>query len=185
MIVRTILRTAIFLSAGTSVSTTSNSSFSSAASSPPPAAAPPATAIATGALLASTPNVSSIFDTSSLASTRVRPLMSSRMESTDASMRTDVGRAGGAMNPATATAEAAMRRRCIVIGFSFNVGSACVWVAVNAASRVWGLSLRFCRKLALAHTFQVGRTRDSMLVTRRWRPGVSAPRLQSSPRALE
>ena len=113
MIVRTILRTAIFLSAGTSVSTTSNSSFSSAASSPPPAAAPPATAIATGALLASTPNVSSIFDTSSLASTRVRPLMSSRMESTDASMRTDAGRAGGAMNPATATAEAAMRRRCI------------------------------------------------------------------------
>ena len=47
------------MSAGTSVSTTSNSSFSSAASSPPPAAAPPATAIATGALLASTPNVSS------------------------------------------------------------------------------------------------------------------------------
>ena len=114
MIVRTILRTAIFLSAGTSVSTTSNSSFSSAASSPPPAAAPPATAIATGALLASTPNVSSIFDTSSEASTSVRPLMSSRMESTDASMRTDAGRAGGAMSPATATAEAAMRRRCIV-----------------------------------------------------------------------
>ena len=113
MIVRTILRTAIFLSAGTSVSTTSNSSFSSAASSPPPPAAPPATAIATGALLASTPNVSSIFETNSDASTRVRPLMSSRMESTDASMRTDVGRAGGAMNPATATAEAAMRRRCI------------------------------------------------------------------------
>ena len=122
MIVRTILRTAIFLSAGTSVSTTSNSSFSSAASSPPPAAAPPATAIATGALLASTPNVSSIFETSSDASTRVRPLMSSRMESTDASMRTDVGRAGGAMNPATATAEAAMRRRCIFLLLLFLRG---------------------------------------------------------------
>ena len=137
MIVRTILRTAIFLSAGTSVRTTSNSSFSSAASSPPPAAAPPATAIATGALLASTPNVSSIFETSSDASTRVRPLMSSRMESTDASMRTDVGRAGGAMNPATATAEAAMRRRCMVVAVFFYVWSACVWVAVSAASRVW------------------------------------------------
>ena len=47
MIVRTILRTAIFLSAGTSVSTTSNSSFSSAASPPPPAAAPPAPATIT------------------------------------------------------------------------------------------------------------------------------------------
>ena len=84
------------------------------------AAAPPATAIATGALLASTPNVSSIFETSSDASTRVRPLMSSRMESTDASMRTDVGRAGGAMNPATATAEAAMRRRCIFVVLFFT-----------------------------------------------------------------
>ena len=133
MIVRTILRTAIFLSAGTSVSTTSNSSFSSAASSPPPAAAPPATAIATGALLASTPNVSSIFDTSSEASTRVRPLMSSRMESTDASMRTDAGRAGGAMNPATATAEAAMRRRCIFVAVFLLV---CMNLRVIAVSAV-------------------------------------------------
>ena len=136
MIVRTILRTAIFLSAGTSVSTTSNSSFSSAASSPPPAAAPPATAIATGALLASTPNVSSIFETSSDASTRVRPLMSSRMESTDASMRTDVGRAGGAMNPATATAEAAMRRRCIF--------SVVVFLLVCMSLRVIAVSAALC-----------------------------------------
>ena len=133
MIVRTILRTAIFLSAGTSVSTTSNSSFSSAASSPPPAAAPPATAIATGALLASTPNVSSIFETNSLASTRVRPLMSSRMESTDASMRTDVGRAGGAMNPATATALAAMRRRCMFVAVFLLV---CMNLRVNTVSAV-------------------------------------------------
>ena len=133
MIVRTILRTAIFLSAGTSVRTTSNSSFSSAASSPPPAAAPPATAIATGALLASTPNVSSIFETSSDASTRVRPLMSSRMESTDASMRTDVGRAGGAMNPATATALAAMRRRCMVVAVFLRV---CMSLRVSAVSAV-------------------------------------------------
>src|SRR6202040_1568408 len=74
---RTALMTLILL-APTSVSTTENSVFSSAGAAP--AAAPPA--IMTGAAAAAdTPKVSSIFLTRSAASSRVRPLISSRITS--------------------------------------------------------------------------------------------------------
>src|SRR5579862_677054 len=77
---RTALITLI-LFAPTSVRTTTNSVFSSAGAAAPPAAAPPA--ITTGAAAAAeTPKASSIFFTNSEASSRVRPLISSRIVST-------------------------------------------------------------------------------------------------------
>ena len=48
-------------------------------------------------------------------------------------MRTDAGRAGGAMNPATATAEAAMRRRCMFVAVFLLV---CMNLRVNTVSAV-------------------------------------------------
>src|ERR1700674_4200114 len=75
---RTALITLILL-APTSVSTTENSVFSSAGAAP----APPPPATTTGdAAAADTPKVSSIFLTRSAASSSVRPLISSRIDST-------------------------------------------------------------------------------------------------------
>mmetsp|Transcript_722 Transcript_722/g.1905 ORF Transcript_722/g.1905 Transcript_722/m.1905 type:complete len:215 (+) Transcript_722:226-870(+) len=120
VIVRTTLRTAIFLSAGNSSRTTSNSDFSSAASAGAPAAAGAAAIIIppAGAADASTPNASSMPFTRSAASIRVSDLSSSRIASvfSDIATRLDAtrdGRATGATKPnAGAATTASARRSC-------------------------------------------------------------------------